>query len=220
MQSGNMYADDGIARNETAQKTDTSTYETAQDYIDSLNADGEWIIYDSETNTASITSVEDCVKHCKTASKSIGAFDDLEEAQGENILFGYGDGEGAYFDAIMAKLLSDNEAYGEAYAEDLTRTDAFGNTVDYRINMYNPLYFLSEYYDGYETSTVAKYWRIRTGINQGDTALTTEVNLALALENYGADVDFETVWGQGHTTAERTGDSTTNFIAWVNACLA
>lgn len=144
-----------------------------------MNADGEWIIYDSETNTASITSVEDFVKHCKTASKSVGAF-----------------------------------------AEDLTRTDAFGNTVDYRINMYNLLYFLSEYYDGYETSTVAKYWRIRTGINQGDTALTTEVNLALALENYGADVDFETVWGQGHTTAERTGDSTTNFIAWVNACLA
>ena len=27
--NGNMYADDGIARNETAQKTDTSTYETA-----------------------------------------------------------------------------------------------------------------------------------------------------------------------------------------------
>lgn len=38
------------------------------------------------------------------------------------------------------------------------------------------------------------FWRIRTGINQGDTALNTEVNLALALENYGTDVDFETVW--------------------------
>ncbi|NUM43533.1 MAG: hypothetical protein HUU38_02420 [Anaerolineales bacterium] len=36
-----------------------------------------------------------------------------------------------------------------------------------------------------------------------------EVNLALAQENYA------TVWAQGHTMAERTGDSTTNFIAWV-----
>jgi hypothetical protein len=32
-------------------------------------------------------------------------------------------------------------------------------------------------------------------LEQGDTALTTELNLTLALENYGRDVDFETVWG-------------------------
>ncbi|MDO4297788.1 MAG: hypothetical protein Q4C59_04820 [Lachnospiraceae bacterium] len=32
-------------------------------------------------------------------------------------------------------------------------------------------------------------------------------------------VDFETVWGQGHVEAERTGDSASNFIAWVNECL-
>ena len=51
---------------------------------------------------------------------------------------------------------------------------------------------------------MAKFWRIRSGITQGDTALNTEVNLALALENYGvSDVDFATVWGQGHTEAER-----------------
>ena len=85
--------------------------------------------------------------------------------------------------------------------------------------MYNPMYYLEDYYEGYQSANVANYWRIRTGINQGDTALTTEVNLALALENYGADVDFETVWGQGHVEAERTGDSTSNFIAWVKECL-
>ncbi|WP_210115780.1 hypothetical protein [Acidipropionibacterium timonense] len=50
---------------------------------------------------------------------------------------------------------------------------------------------------------------------QGDTASTTEVNLALALANLGLDVDFATVWGLGHTQAETTGDATTNFIAWV-----
>ena len=49
--------------------------------------------------------------------------------------------------------------------------------------------------------------------------MSTEVNLALALKNYGADVDFETVWGQGHVEAERTGDSTSNFITGVNECL-
>ena len=71
--------------------------------------------------------------------------------------------------------------------------------------------------DGYGTSSVAAHWRIRTGIEQSDTALTTEVNLALALEALGKDVDFETVWGEGHAQAERTGDSTENFIAWVNS---
>jgi len=39
------------------------------------------------------------------------------------------------------------------------------------------------------------------------------------LENYGADVDFATIWGEGHTMAESTGDSVTNFIEWVNKCL-
>jgi hypothetical protein len=46
--------------------------------------------------------------------------------------------------------------------------------------MYTPLYYLLQSYAGYQTSTVAKYWRIRTGISQGDTALTTEMNLALS----------------------------------------
>jgi hypothetical protein len=215
--------DDGINRNTdrnaNVENTNNTTYETAQDYIDSLNQDTTWVTYDSETNTATITSVEDFVKHCKNASKNVGAFDDLDATQGENTLFGYGDGEGAHFDSVMAELLKDNETYGDSYAADLKKTDALGNTVDYRVNMYNPMYYLSEYYDGYRTSNVAQYWRIRTGITQGDTALSTEINLTLALENYGRDVDFETVWGAGHTMAERTGNSTENFIEWVNECL-
>lgn len=212
---------DGIARNETdSEPEEDVTYATVQEYIDSLNNDTEWVIYDSATNTAEITSVEDFVKACKNASKSVGAFDDLNCAQGENMLFGYGDGAGAHFDSVMAELLQGTE-YGESYAEDMGKTDFLGNSVQYRVNMYNPMYYLEDYYDGYKTSDVAKYWRIRTGINQGDTALTTEVNLALALENYGIeDVDFETVWGQAHVEAERTGSSTENFISWVNECLS
>ena len=90
-----------------------------------------------------------------------------------------------------------------------------GKDIAYRGNMYNPMYFLAQSYDGYKSSTVAPHWRIRTGIMQGDTANTVEINLALALQALGSDVDFATVWGQGHTMAERTGDATTNFITWV-----
>ena len=39
-----------------------------------------------------------------------------------------------------------------------------------------------------------------------------------ALEDSVEDVDFATVWEQGHTMAERTGSSTDNFIEWVNSC--
>ena len=50
----------------------------------------------------------------------------------------------------------------------------------------------------------------------------SELNLALALEANSdvADVDFATVWEQGHTTAERTGSSGENFRAWVEDCCA
>ena len=76
-------------------------------------------------------------------------------------------------------------------------------------------------FQGINISKVAKYCRIRTGINQTDTALTVETNLKLALQNYDGveSVDFATVWGKPHTTAERKGNSTYNFISWVDECL-
>ena len=214
---------DDITRNETTSGVSLSgTYETAQDYIDALNADREWVHYDAATNTASITSIEDFVLACKSASKNLGAFDQLDGGQGENTLFGYDDGNGAHFDATLAGILNElGSNYAADYAEDLTKQDSAGNTVDYRVRMYTPLYYLLESSEGYQESTVAKYWRIRTGIAQGDCALSTEMNLALALENDERveSVDFETIWGAGHTQAERSGNSTDNFIDWVNACL-
>ena len=215
-----FYAIDGVDRNlSTGGVTLSGTYETVQDYIDALNADGTWVNYDGATNTATITSIADFTNACKRASKGIGAFDALDESQAENTLFGYGDGTTSHFDAILADLLKDDETYGAAFTEAMEKTDSQGNTVTERGNMYNPLYYLSNYYDGYQKSTVADYWRIRTGIAQSDTSLTTEVNLVLALRNYGADVDFAPIWGEGHTMAESTGDSVTNFIEWVNKCL-
>ena len=112
-------------------------------------------------------------------------------------------------------------SFASDFEEDLQKTDMAGYTVAQRLNMYTPLYYLLESQDGYRASTPAKHWRIRTGIAQSDTSLTTEVNLALALQNYDGveSVDFATVWGQKHVKAERTGDSSTNFIAWVKECM-
>ena len=221
-EGGNYEEMDGIARTEAESSalSLSGTYETKQDYIDALNANGEWVMWDEATDTVTITSVAAFTQALKNASKGIAAFDQLDAGQGENTLFGYADGSGAHFDAILAGLVAGSD-YAQAFADDLARTDALGNTVDVRVNMYNPMYYLSPAYEGYGTSEPATFWRIRTGINQGDTALCTEINLALAAAAYSdeAQVDFETVWGQGHTMAERTGASTDNFIAWVHECM-
>jgi hypothetical protein len=187
--------------------------------------------YDSAANTAKITSLSAFAQHCKTATKGLGAFDEVDRGQGENNLFGNGQGNSYHFDAVLAKLLKDNasgysafsdwnSSYPTDYETDLALKDELGTTMQTRVNMYNPMYFLCGYYDGCGTSTVAKYWRIRTGAFQSDTALTVESNLALALENTSSvsSVDFATVWGMKHVMAERTGESTANFIDWVNTC--
>lgn len=214
---------DDIARTETSNGiTISGTYETASDYIDALNANGTWVTYDAGTNTAAITGVSDFVKAFKSVSKNLGAFDQLDAGQGENILFGYGDGNGAHFDAMLADILNKlGNSYVSDFKEDMQKKDAVGYTVSQRLNMYTPLYYLLGSEDGYKTSTPAQHWRIRTGIAQSDTSLTTEVNLALALQNYDGveSVDFATVWGQQHVKAERIGDSTANFITWVNDCM-
>lgn len=243
MPQGDMTATDAVTATGAVTATDTvtdtaaestaataTTYQTAQEYIDALNADGEWVTYDAATNTASITSLAGFVNSQKSPSKSVGAFDDVERSQGENDLFGNDESDSLHFDATLAALLAENQAtyaqfadwdaaYVEAYATDLQALDKLGNSIEARVNMYNPMYYLLPSYAGYQTAEVATNWRINTGIMQGDTATTVEMNLALALENYAGveGVEFTTVWGQGHTMAERTGDSTSNFIAWVAA---
>lgn len=191
-----------------------ASYASAEDYIASLNSDTQWVTYDSTTGKISISSIEQFSLHCKQASKPVAAFDKLEK--GGHELFNTGDGQTTHFDSVLYEIIK-GSSYEEEFAADLASTDFLGNSIEYRLHMFSPLYYLMEANEGFRTSTVASNWRIRTGIEQSDTPVTTEINLALALESYGADVDFETVWGQGHTQAERTGDSTDNFIEWVNS---
>ena len=198
--------------------TESVTYETPENYINSLNEEETWVEYDAATGKAHVTS--------------IAAFDDLSRGQAENYVFGDSQNDALHFDAAMAAILEENQEkysqysdfdpqYVTDYQEYKTSVDDWGNDSLTRQNMYNPMYFLSDYYEGCGSSHVASHWRIHTGITQGDTALTVEMNLALALQQNSSvdDVEFQTVWGQGHTMAERTGSSETNFIAWVAECL-
>ena len=226
------YTSDGAG---PGRSTESVTYETAQAYIDSLNAETQWVTYDAATNTAKISSLADFAKYVKTASKSVPAFDALDRSLAENAVFGVADANELHFDQLVARLLKNNQAKYESltdwnsqyvtdFESDLAKTDSLGKTIAERQDLYNPMFYLTSAYSGYQTSKPAPHWRIRSGLSQGDTALTVETNLALALENQanGAvkSVDFATVWGQGNTTAERTGHASTNFIQWVQEIVA
>jgi hypothetical protein len=135
-------------------------------------------------------------------------------------------GTAGHFDQYLASLVNTYaSSYYSSFTADMADKDAVGASVHTRLMMYTPMYYLvnnSTFYNGggSGSSDVATYWRIRTGINQGDTSLGTEINLALALQNYSGvkSVDFETIWGKGHTKAEDSGSATDNFISWVEKC--
>lgn len=214
-------------------KDEVHTYNSAKEYIDALNGDNPWITYDERTNTATISSVEAFVEHMKQATKSVGAFDDLQKAQAENLLFGNGQNDALHFDGNMTYFMEKrqntynnyrdyDDSVRQAYEGDMNNVDALHVDTLTRQLMYDPMTFILVPAGEKKPSTLAKHWRIHTGISQGDTALTTEVNLALALKQRKdvEDVDFATVWEKKHTMAERTGSSTENFIQWVKDSVA
>lgn len=203
------------------------TFNTISEYISFLNSDNEWVKYDSTKNKYIITNISDFVKNCKSASKKVGAFDDLNRNQAENQVFGIsGTNYSKHFDKIMYNLLNNNkekyqtksdwkDSYPEDYLNDFDDKDSLQNEISYRLNMYNPMYYLISYYQGFNTSDVADYFRINSGIFQSDTGNVVEMNLYLALMNLGKKVNFTNVWEKQHTKAERKGDSDTNFINWI-----
>ena len=203
------------------------TFNTISEYISFLNSENEWVKYDSTKNKYIITNIGDFVKNCKSASKKVGAFDDLNRNQAENQVFGIsGTNYSKHFDKIMYNLLNTNkekyqtksdwkDSYPDDYLNDFDDKDSLQSEISYRLNMYNPMYYLISYYQGFNTSDVADYFRINSGIFQSDTGNVVEMNLYLALMNLGKKVNFTNVWEKQHTKAERKGDSDTNFINWI-----
>ena len=176
-------------------------------------------------STTDTTALYSFASKYKNASKGLGAYDDYAaKGNPENTLFGIS-GTAGHFDQYLASLINTFESgYYPYFTADLASThiDAVGKTVQQRLMMYSPLHYLVDndtYYSGggSGSSDVAPYWRIRSGIDQGDAPLNTEIDLTLALQNFSGvkNVDFETIWGLAHTQAEDSGDANTNFIAWV-----
>ena len=220
-------------------KDENVTFQNPEEYINWLNSTDDWVTYDKEKNTATIKSLSAFIRHNRLPNKDVTAFDSLQKESEENKLFGIDGNKSLHFDNSLLDILKNNSIKYEKlvnynsktlneFTDDFETIDECNNNSETRQNMYNPMYFINEYYNGYGASTIANHWRIRSGINQTETSITPEVNEVLSLEKYfknssakigqKTDIDYSIVWGQGHVTAENKGNATSNFIDWVNQC--
>ena len=206
-------------------------YNTDTDYVNDLNSDAWWFTYNQRRALVQISSLGEFVRHLKKAAKGVGAFDSLERSTIENQLFGVDDVGSLHFSQMMSdQLVANRESYAagdgwddkyvQDWTGDLTEVDSLKTKMNIRMNMFNPLYFVSGYYEGFGTATVAPFWRVNTGLFQTDTSLCTEANLVLALRHCDGvrDVQFSPVWGQGHVLAEVSGTAEDNLIGWIADC--
>lgn len=109
-----------------------------------------------------------------TRMKAAPAFDKLDLSSAENDEFGDSRNNPKHFSSV-----------------NIYSTGEFAN--DGLIALLNPLNFI-----GRKDVTTAKFFRIRHGSADRDTALAIPAILALKLQNNGVDVNFFSPWGQGH----------------------
>ncbi|PRY16780.1 carboxylesterase family protein [Kineococcus rhizosphaerae] len=196
---------------------------TPVEFVAALDGGAGWVTFDQASGQATVRDLGGFVRSQKPPTKDVGAFDGVDRGATENAVFGHGTQNLHFARAAHDVVAAGEERYAQLqgwqagyaaseYAADLEQTDSLGEDAAYRVDAYDPLHHLA---DGRTDRSLAPHWRIRTGLTQGDTASTVELNLAAALRGRGASVDFATVWGVGHTEAEETGDHTENFVAWV-----
>lgn len=227
----------GVSTGETASEGKTNVqsvvYNSDVDYVNDLNGDSVWLTYNQRYATVRISSLGNFVRRLKVAAKDVGAFDSPNRSTVENQLFGTEEVGSLHFSKMMSDQLGAardsyavgdgwDDAYVQDWAGDLSEVDALEVDMTTRMNMFNPLYFLSGHYEGFGTANVAPHWRINSGLFQTDTSLCTELNLALVLQHYEgvSNVAFTPVWGKGHTLAEVSGSAEENLIAWIRGCCA
>lgn len=214
-------------------KVEATVFDSIESYVAVLNGDTRWLTYSAKRKAAQITDLWDFSRTCKPATRGVGAYDSYDRSTTVNQLFGVGEETTLHFDPTIAHLLAANGdhyakgsgwdvSYAQDWAADLAKLDALDTDMVTRVRMANPLYGLSEHYDGQGTATVAPWWRINAGVFSSETPLTMETNLALEL---GACKDvkgfeFTPVWGAGFGLAERDGNAEDNLIAWIVSCLS
>ena len=229
-------AEAGTAAEPEVQPTGTTTvqstiYDSATNYFAALNSDYRWINYNLKRENVTVTGLRAFSQHVRPAELTCCPFDQPGRGSKSNQLFGIGEESTLHFDAIAGKTVATNadvyaslagwEAeYATDWEADLKKEDSLKTSMAERVDMMNPLYWLSGAYEGYGQATVASHWRINEGLFDTSVSPCCAMNLALALGKYDgvSDVAYTPVWGQGHVLAERSGSAVGNLMDWVVAC--
>ena len=192
----------------------TGVYKSREKFFSALNAKKTWII-DRSAIGIEMSSIKDFLNAFRHKQLPMAYFDNFKKDTAENILFST-DNQGIHFDEYTAKIFK-NTSQGQEAENDLYKRDNQGNTTTMRVNMYNPLYYLISSYDGYKTTTVAPFWRIKAGLFQTTAILPSSINLFLAVKNYPGvpNVDYEAVWGMGDI-GEISKKDKLEFVEWIN----
>lgn len=209
----------------------STIYDSAQNYFAALNDDYVWINYNRSRQSVSVSSLRAFSQHLRPAERPASPYDLPDRSSRVNQLFGIGEESTLHFDAVVAGLVKANAdayaalegwdpKYEAAWEDDLEKTDSLDSSMSARVDMMNPLYWLSGHYEGYGQTGVAAHWRINEGLFDTDASPCCALNMALALRKYDgvADVAYTPVWGQGHVLAERSGSAVSNLVQWVNSC--
>ncbi|MFJ8490111.1 hypothetical protein ACIRBZ_17385 [Streptomyces sp. NPDC094038] len=145
--------------------------------------------------SAATFSWSDYLDHVGSRGKDAPAFDAFDLSAGENNECGVDTTEARHF--TDHGLANDTSGFGGS---------SLDSDIPGKLEMTNPMYFIGEGDDDR-----ARYWWIRTGTKDTDTALTIVGNLALSLEDLGDDVDALMYWDAAHGADEDPAD----FVTWI-----
>lgn len=207
---------------------ESTVYSSLESYLNALNTEKTWLRFSSKTGACTITNLGDFASYARPATASCPAFDQVERASLANQLFGIDEKSTLHFSTSVKDVMSAQEATYKTYADykdemldawetDLTEKDDLKQDMATRVNLFDPLYFVSGAKEGEKSSKVARAWRINEGAFNSDTSLTTSTNLVFALSHTEGvrSLDFTLVWGQGHVLAERSGTAAGNMLNWI-----
>lgn len=219
-----------ISRSSGVSTVESTVYATAADYINALNEGQEyaWITYNQTQGTVSISGLAQFFSVMVGAEKGVGAFDAFDRSTMVNQLFGLGEESTLHFSRMIEELIEGNkmtysrlegwdDAYADAWEDDLEKTDGFECGMAERVRLVDPMAFVDT---PAKEGTQAPYWRINVGLGDSESPLAPALNLVLALPHAKGvkDVSFTPVWGQGHVLAEREGTAPAALIEWVRTC--
>lgn len=84
----------------------------------------------------------------------------------------------------------------------------------------NPLYFLSNKYDGEGSSYISRHWNICSEVDSNNIDLSSEENLKLVLQNNEdvRKVNYTAFWGREYSLEEKEKMYVENLKSWIKEC--